>query len=879
MSVKATGERTTPELSNTTGIENVAGLDGRSPSPSGEVDLYRDSGAAIVSEANFAAPSVLLRDISGQLGQGGKAKVIPLQRLHRCLADPRMGKDERFTEDVSFNVRFYGSWFPKKTNAQFEKANRILDRRGESPSFQMMVLERNYALDAERATSWMIDGAKRWLDDDGKSVDDFIAQVGSLFRAWEERLSPDQLSAINAAFRPIYEIISADEFRWNMGFMSRFFIMSGIAECSGLEGRSRERRPDLSSEFLSRSSGDVLNDLKDILLHADEAFEPEVADRVWDFFVSSVGELHVERDYWSSMQYFLKKNTSYIAEFINEHDRLLASFEGEDTEYGAASPFYLQNIYVELLTAGVVPEGDRMAALLRVLEDSAVHEGYGHLREYAKAEGLEDLEAKFMRDYLMVEAADEQSQRYREFYPRAMVEVGSHIFEAKAKEWGAEKTMEWMRSNLPEDMAEHLDLTYDILRLLLDKSPEVARKFLNQLKDPEAVRRAGLYKDPLWNEVGRTLSDSGMFLSSYNVFSMSDVTKGSIYRNLLLEIPEYLNEIGLGDLLKDFYLANNSYAELYSAPSHLRPTGRGLTYMTLDLFPDLSKEGHPDKDDVAVTMIEDSVWAKEDRDYHGIGTSALAVGRTLGLAPDADLHVIPFPEDGDASFPKTVLAGLKKVRDARLADPNIAVVGLSMGLEIPHAFRSRVRGSGIYKELKAVCKELHELGVAVIVSAGNDGSKDHVNMLGYLPHVKLVGAVNSGYTPSRSDDVESKYSTGGDGANPVSFWAHADPVVSPIGGSGYEWILRGGTSSAQPFVSAAILLMKEVNPTLTPDDCYRILDETSDPLADSDAARGIDPAEAIISAGRLPGSTYTSERLDALEELWGSGRGTEDSSE
>ncbi|MFH0798554.1 MAG: hypothetical protein V2A66_00025, partial [Pseudomonadota bacterium] len=119
------------------------------------------------------------------------------------------------------------------------------------------------------------------------------------------------------------------------------------------------------------------------------------------------------------------------------------------------------------------------------------------------------------------------------------------------------------------------------------------------------------------------------------------------------------------------------------------------------------------------------------------------------------------------------------------------------------------------------------------------------------------------------DDRASSYSTGRGSGGPAQLYAHADPVMLV----GYDkktvWSETGGTSSAQPHLSAAILLMKEVNPALSADDCMGIIERTADPSAGDANVRIIDPMEALVVAAHLPGSTYQGDRLNSFTRALG----------
>jgi serine protease AprX len=74
-----------------------------------------------------------------------------------------------------------------------------------------------------------------------------------------------------------------------------------------------------------------------------------------------------------------------------------------------------------------------------------------------------------------------------------------------------------------------------------------------------------------------------------------------------------------------------------------------------------------------------------------------------------------------------------------------------------------------------------------------------------------------------------------------------NPVATPAGDAGQKLYGRGsGTSQAAAHVTGVIALMLQENPTLTPDEVRRILDETAADLNVSALAQGA----GLIRAGK-----------------------------
>lgn len=239
------------------------------------------------------------------------------------------------------------------------------------------------------------------------------------------------------------------------------------------------------------------------------------------------------------------------------------------------------------------------------------------------------------------------------------------------------------------------------------------------------------------------------------------------------------------------------------------------------------------------------------------------MGDTLGLAPGAHLYAISSADLGSLE-PLKMAQLFEKVLSQKKKDPGITVVGISLGFEIPDKFRPCLARSKVYQKIAASLDELHGMGVLVVASSGNSGNKNDINLLALLPHVIPVGALSTHLTLDTKDDTQSSYSTGNEASGSARFWAHADPVLYLTGAKRPQWLEKGGTSFAQPYVSATILLIKEVNPALSMDQIVHILEVTCNKSPANASVKMMDPMKAVCLAASLPGSTYTGERHTAL---------------
>lgn len=107
-----------------------------------------------------------------------------------------------------------------------------------------------------------------------------------------------------------------------------------------------------------------------------------------------------------------------------------------------------------------------------------------------------------------------------------------------------------------------------------------------------------------------------------------------------------------------------------------------------------------------------------------------------------------------------------------------------------------------------------QAGIIVVGAAGNyeqeliEETKDNTGSI-------IVGALNQ-------DGTSANWSNYGDRATVAAYGENLHTLYGPNGAYG-EF---GGTSGATPQVAATVALMKEVNPTLTPDQARQILQDT-----------------------------------------------------
>src|SRR5215831_3789015 len=222
------------------------------------------------------------------------------------------------------------------------------------------------------------------------------------------------------------------------------------------------------------------------------------------------------------------------------------------------------------------------------------------------------------------------------------------------------------------------------------------------------------------------------------------------------------------------------------------------------------------------------------------GTGAASANYYGGMAPGARVLGI---SAGSASL-FFVLSGFDYILSHQL-DQNIRAVNCSFGI------------TGIFDAndpINIATKVLHDAGIAVVFSAGNNGAAPNsLNPYSVAPWVICTGSANKqgklstfssrgapaygAFHPTLVAPGENVVSARATGVNFVAGTGLATGLASAANDltnipSQYlaHYTMSSGTSFAAPHVSGTIALMLEANPTLTPDQIKSILQDTATPM-------------------------------------------------
>ena len=218
------------------------------------------------------------------------------------------------------------------------------------------------------------------------------------------------------------------------------------------------------------------------------------------------------------------------------------------------------------------------------------------------------------------------------------------------------------------------------------------------------------------------------------------------------------------------------------------------------------------------------------------GSGAASFGGVKGVAPDANLISLKIAgKDGSADITH-VMAALQwavSFKDVY----NIRVVNLSLGTDSTQDYR--------IDPLDAAVERAWQAGLVVVVSSGNKGpGASTVTKPADDPFVLTVGAVRDNSTPGIADDTVPSFS----GAGPTASNGLVKPDIAAPGGSvvstrvpgsyidnafpgsrvGTAYFKGSGTSFSTAVTSAAVALVLDRNPALTPNQVKaRVMDTAS----------------------------------------------------
>jgi len=263
------------------------------------------------------------------------------------------------------------------------------------------------------------------------------------------------------------------------------------------------------------------------------------------------------------------------------------------------------------------------------------------------------------------------------------------------------------------------------------------------------------------------------------------------------------------------------------APAYLQ--GQGVTVAVVD-------SGSVKNKDLGGRLIKSinlhpSYHDSADRYGHGTfvatiigGDGKHSNGRYIGVAPKTNIINVRVSDDQGMSTESVVVSGLQWIYENR-DKYNIRAANLSLNSSVAQSYHT--------SPLCAAVEMLWFKGIVMVVSAGNNGTTTLFPPAND-PWVITVGAADDQGTVSLDDDVVANFSAFGvaeGGLAKPELVAPGRNVAALLGDNrrlglgqdhqanriGDHYFRMSGTSMAAPMVSAAVALLLQDEPNLTPD--------------------------------------------------------------
>lgn len=271
-------------------------------------------------------------------------------------------------------------------------------------------------------------------------------------------------------------------------------------------------------------------------------------------------------------------------------------------------------------------------------------------------------------------------------------------------------------------------------------------------------------------------------------------------------------------------------------------TGRGVGIAVIDqaLFVDHQEYVHQlrlyeETDDITGGWLH--------ADMHGAAVASIAVGKTVGVAPEADLYYIATSRGGDGKDFSALAKCVRRVLAVNAELPRqrrIRVIAMAIGWD---------RGSKGYDEIAAATREAKAKGLLVVCSSIEEVHGFRFHGLGRPPLAD----------PDRSSSYE-----------PGTWWSHglhpnrwssdrllipmdSRTTASPHSPTQYAFYRQGGWSWSIPYIAGLYALAAHVDPEITPERFWERAMATGDSVRlrvrDGDLEFGpiVDPLRLVES--------------------------------
>ncbi|MBU5437796.1 S8/S53 family peptidase [Tissierella sp. MSJ-40] len=222
-------------------------------------------------------------------------------------------------------------------------------------------------------------------------------------------------------------------------------------------------------------------------------------------------------------------------------------------------------------------------------------------------------------------------------------------------------------------------------------------------------------------------------------------------------------------------------------------------------------------------LYEEINWPYDEAELHGPAVASIAVGKTVGVAPGADLYYIAAPsgDDKDSGFQynfKWMAQAIDRILEINKSlpeDRKIRVISMSIGW---------LKENEGYEEITSSVEEAKKQGIFVVSTVLDE-------TYGYSFH-------GLGRDPLKNPDEFSSYEPGswwidnfyGMPDNYLLVPMDSRTMARQTGKEDYGFYRQGGLSWAVPYIAGLYALCCQVEPDITPDVFWEKALETGETI-------------------------------------------------
>jgi subtilisin family serine protease len=217
----------------------------------------------------------------------------------------------------------------------------------------------------------------------------------------------------------------------------------------------------------------------------------------------------------------------------------------------------------------------------------------------------------------------------------------------------------------------------------------------------------------------------------------------------------------------------------------------------------------------------------------GIAAGGMGLPLPSGYAPEANLIAIQVftQTDSDVYARGTdIIQALGWLYSVRGSFPGLSAVNLSLGGATPYPPGGSCDLA--YGTTKQAIDLLRSVGIATVISTGNDSWRGAISGPGCISTAIAVASVND-TTMQLSDfsNISSDVELLAPGSFITSSWPEGTPDAFPVSQwPGGDFGSMSGTSMAAPVISGALAVLAEVGPTTTVDQRIALLTQMGTPI-------------------------------------------------